>query len=457
MKRILIVEDDKHALLGLVEILKDEGYDVDEAERSAVAFDLLKETHYDLLLTDFMLPDYDGLALAKKAKKLHEDIAIVMMTAYGSVKHAVLALKEGIDNYITKPIDLDELLVVIEKGIRDKLILRENISLKEKIGKKYQFENIIGRSGKMQDVFRKVEKVAPTDTTVLIRGESGTGKELIARAIHFNSSRANNELVEINCASIPETLLESELFGHEKGAFTGAIKQKDGKFEYADGGTIFLDEVGEMPAGVQAKLLRVLQEQKFTRVGGNKPIDVDVRVMAATNADLEAMMKDGEFREDLYYRLNVIPITIPPLRERKEDVAPLIQFFVSKYAQKNKTQEKGISASFFKACEQYYWPGNVRELENALENALVFSEADTLNEADLPLYVVQEPKDLVLTGSVSLEHLPYKQQLEAAERIIIQRAIQECKGNKTHAAKQLGFSIRTLRNKVSKYNISGEE
>lgn len=457
MKRLLIVEDDKHALLGLVEILKEEGYQVAQAERSDDAFKLLNEDQFDLMLTDYMLPDYDGLELSRKAKVVDEHLAIVMMTAFGSVKHAVQALKEGIDNYITKPIDLDELLVVIEKAIRDKTLLRENLSLKDKIGKKYQFSNIIGRSGKMQDLFRKIEKVAPTDTTVLIRGESGTGKELIARAIHFNSSRAKQGMVEINCASIPETLLESELFGHEKGAFTGAIKQKQGKFEYADGGTIFLDEIGEMPHSVQAKLLRVLQEQKFTRVGGNKPIDVNVRVIAATNADLETMINDNVFREDLYYRLNVIPLAIPALRERKEDIAPLVQFFNSRYAKKTKGDLREFSPSFFKACELYHWPGNVRELENAMENAFVMSEQNELSEADLPSYVVHQPKNLELSGSIDLEHLPFRQQLEAAEKIIIERALNECKGNKTHAAKQLGFSIRTLRNKVSKYNITPQD
>lgn len=453
MKKILIVEDDKNALFGLVEILKDEGYDIDSALNAESAYKKLLDNEYDLLLTDFMLPDFDGLKLYEKVKDLRTELAVVMMTAYGSVKHAVQALQAGIDNYITKPIDIDELLIVIAKAIKAKLLIRENISLREKIGKTYRFANIIGISGKMQDLFRTVEKVAATNATILIRGESGTGKELIARALHFNSGRSNSELVEINCASIPETLLESELFGHEKGSFTGAIKQKIGKFEYANGGTIFLDEIAEMPHQVQAKLLRVLQEQKFTRVGGNKSIDVDVRVIAATNADLEAMIQDGEFRDDLYYRLNVIPVQIPPLRERKEDVSALINYFNQKYAEKNKREEKQISANFIKAAERYYWPGNVRELENAMENAILLSDSDELSERDLPSYILSQPSEIKLPDSVSLEHLPFKQQLEAAEKIIIERAIEECKGNKTHAAKQLGFSIRTLRNKVNKYKI----
>lgn len=453
MKRVLIVEDDKNALLGLTEILKDEGYDVAAAETAGMAQDLLRDNDYDIMLTDYMLPDFDGIKLFQKARAIRDDLAVVMMTAHGSVKHAVLALQTGFDNYITKPLDIDELLIVLERAIRDKLLIRENQDLKEKLGKTYKFSNIIGISGKMQDVFKKVTKVSRSDATILIRGESGTGKELIARAIHFNSNRAEKEMVEINCASIPENLLESELFGHEKGSFTGAHKQKIGKFEVADGGTIFLDEIGEMPPAVQAKLLRVLQEQTFTRVGGNDMISVNVRVIAATNADLEVMIKDGDFREDLYYRLNVIPLTIPALRERKEDIGPLIQFFIDKYADRHKTAKKSISGNFLKAAEHYYWPGNVRELENAMENALILSEGDELTEEDLPGYILSEPSDLNLPEAVSLEHMPFKQQLEAAEKIIIIRALEDSKWNKTHAAKQLGFSIRTLRNKINKYDI----
>ena len=453
MKKILIVEDDKNALIGLVEILSDEGYDVDEATTAQHGLDQIENTDFDILLTDYMLPDFDGMELFQKVKAQNPEMAVIMMTAFGSVKHAVQALKIGVDNYLTKPIDIDELLIVINKVLKEKSLLKEYEELKEKVDKTYKFENIIGISGKMQDIFKKIMKVAKTDTTILIRGESGTGKELIARAIHYNSQRNSKKMVEINCASIPETLLESELFGHEKGSFTGAVKQKIGKFELADGGTIFLDEIGEMPVNVQSKLLRVLQERKFTRVGGNATIDVDVRVLAATNADLESMIKDGEFREDLYYRLNVIPLQIPALRERKEDIGPLVQHFIKKYCDKNNLTEKSISQNFLKAVELYYWPGNVRELENAMENAIVLSDKDQLGQDDLPGYIVSEPKEFSKPQSIELEHLPFKQQLEAAEKIIIERAIRECNGNKTHAAKQLGFSIRTLRNKINKYNI----
>jgi two-component system response regulator AtoC len=453
-KRILIIEDDKNALLGLSEILKEESYEVDLAANGEQAYKQYSENNYDLILTDFLLPDTDGLKIAEKIKNLDASIAIVMMTAFGSVKHAVMALKSGIDNYITKPVNIDELLIIIKKSLDEKAVQKENIALKEKLNTTYQFENIIAISGKMMDVFAKVKKVSQTDTTIMIRGESGTGKELIARAIHFNSKRKTQSLIEINCASIPETLLESELFGHEKGSFTGAIKQKIGKFEEAHKGSIFLDEIAEMPINTQAKLLRVLQEQKFTRVGGNQVVEVDVRVIAATNADLESMIEQGEFRDDLYYRLNVIPINIPALRERKEDIAPLVKFFVKKLAERNKIPIKDISAEFLKFCERYYWPGNIRELENALQSAMILGDSSSLQAIDLPEYIRSEPiKDLHLISDISLEHLPFKQQLEVAEKIIIERAIKDSKGNKTHAAKQLGFTLRTLRNKLNKYMI----
>ena len=438
-QRILIVEDDKNALLGLEEILKEEGYQVDTAYDSGSGFEKAQKNDYQLLLTDFLLPDFDGMELMKRLKADHQQMAFVMMTAFGSVKHAVEALKNGADNYLTKPIDLDELLIVIKKAIKEKMLEQENKSLREQINQTYKFDNIIGISGKMQDVFKKTTKVAQTNSTVLIRGESGTGKELIARAIHYGSSRKDSQLVEINCASIPETLLESELFGHEKGSFTGAIKQKTGKFEVADGGTIFLDEIAEMPPNVQSKLLRVLQEQCFTRVGGNDIIRVDARVIAATNANLESLMQDGLFREDLYYRLNVIPIHIPPLRERREDIAPLIQFFLKKLQKRTHAEHKSIGSDFIKSAEAYYWPGNVRELENAIENALTLSEENELHAHDLPSYILTEPNETVVSDAIILDHLPLKQQIGMAEKIIIEKALAACNNNKSHAAKQLGF------------------
>mgnify|MGYP000315155790 CR=1 FL=1 len=453
MTHILIVEDDKNALFGLTEILTDEGFAVKAVDNSIEALQLISENEYDVLLTDFQLPDMDGLELTQHVKKYSQTIAVVMMTAFGSVKHAVRALKEGVDDYLTKPLDIEELLIILDKVIKEKKLLRENESLRDQLHGKYQFDNIIGISGKMQDVFKRITKVAKTDTTVLVRGESGTGKELVARAIHFNSSRSHKELVEINCASIPDTLLESELFGHEKGSFTGAHKQKIGKFEQAHEGTIFLDEIGEMPIALQSKLLRVLQEKKFTRVGGNAVITTDVRVIAATNADLETMIKDGSFREDLYYRLNVIPIQIPALRERKEDIASLVEHFIKKNHTKLGGEIAKSTAGFIKACERYYWPGNIRELENAIENAYVLCDNNELTEGDLPPYVTSEIKEESIVQTIDIEHLPFKNQLEMAEKVIIERALKQSGNNKTHAAKQLGFSIRTMRNKANKYGL----
>ena len=388
--------------------------------------------------------------------KDYPEIKIIMMTAFGTVKNAVNAMKMGIYDYLTKPINLDELLIILRRAIQEQRLIKENDNLKSKLNNKYRFENIIGVSGKMQQVFQKVTKVANSDATVLIRGESGTGKELIARAIHFQSKQKGQPLVEINCASIPENLLESELFGHEKGAFTGAYKMKKGKFEIADKGTLFLDEIGELPLALQAKLLRVLQEHRFTRVGGVDNIEVNVRLIAATNADLEQKMADGLFREDLYYRLNVIPVIIPPLRERLEDIGPLTDHFINKFSEKEGRAIRGINEEARKILLAYEWPGNVRELENAVENSVVMCDGDCITADDLPAYL----KGTRITGSSTLldivmqeNDLSYRDKLEACEREIIRQALIETENNKTRAAKNLGFTLRTLRNKVKKYSL----
>ncbi|MCB0292227.1 MAG: sigma-54-dependent Fis family transcriptional regulator, partial [Calditrichaeota bacterium] len=403
-----------------------------------------------------LLPDRDGLDLSREVLKDYPEIKIIMMTAFGTVKNAVNAMKMGIYDYLTKPINLDELLIILRRAIQEQRLIKENDNLKSKLNNKYRFENIIGVSGKMQQVFQKVTKVANSDATVLIRGESGTGKELIARAIHFQSKQKGQPLVEINCASIPENLLESELFGHEKGAFTGAYKMKKGKFEIADKGTLFLDEIGELPLALQAKLLRVLQEHRFTRVGGVDNIEVNVRLIAATNADLEQKMADGLFREDLYYRLNVIPVIIPPLRERLEDIGPLTDHFINKFSEKEGRAIRGINEEARKILLAYEWPGNVRELENAVENSVVMCDGDCITADDLPAYL----KGTRITGSSTLldivmqeNDLSYRDKLEACEREIIRQALIETENNKTRAAKNLGFTLRTLRNKVKKYSL----
>jgi DNA-binding NtrC family response regulator len=455
--KILVIEDDLNSLEGLAEILEQEKFSVAKSKNAREALAEVKKNNYDIILIDYLLPDRDGLEVSKILLNQFSDIKIIMMTAFGSVKNAVEAMKLGIYDYLTKPIDLDELLIVIRRALKEQQLISENIDLKDKLLQTYSFENIIGVSGKMQEVFRKILKVANTDATVLIRGESGTGKELIARAIHFQSSRLDKALVEINCASIPETLLESELFGHEKGAFTGAYKSKKGKFEIAHMGSLFLDEIGELPLGVQAKLLRVLQDGSFTHVGGIENIEVDVRLIAATNKDLEKAMTDGRFREDLYYRLNVIPIFIPPLRERPEDLGPLIDHFIKVYVEKNKRSVKGIAPDARDLLMSYHWPGNVRELENALENAIVMAEGEYIQVLDLPNYLQTKlsysPESSLAKVIKEQKDLGFRNRLDLCEREIIRQALIESNGNKTHAAKKLGFSLRTLRNKVQKYQL----
>ncbi|MCK6622074.1 MAG: sigma-54-dependent Fis family transcriptional regulator [Calditrichaceae bacterium] len=454
-EKILIVEDDINTLNGLAEILEEENLEICKAKNARMALGEFNKGAFDLVLMDYLLPDQNGLELSGVLLENQPDIKIIMMTAFGTVKNAVNAMKMGIYDYLTKPINLDELLIIIRRALEEKRLISENLDLKSKLTRTYRFENIIGVSGKMQEVFQKIAKVAATDATVLLRGESGTGKELIARAVHFQSKRQNHAMVEINCASIPENLLESELFGHEKGAFTGAYKMKKGKFEIADKGTLFLDEIGELPLSLQAKLLRVLQEKRFNRVGGVDNIEVDVRLIAATNADLEKRMAEKLFREDLYYRLNVIPILIPPLRERLEDIGPLTDHFLKKYVLKDQRQIQGISEEARKLLMGYDWPGNVRELENAIENAVVMCEGTHIAAQDLPAYL-QGPRatgsplfDRVLEDS----NLGYKEKLEACEREIIRQALSETGNNKTQAARKMGFTLRTLRNKVKKYNL----
>ena len=453
--KILIVEDDINTLNGLAEILEDEGFDITKAKNAQLAQNAVKKVNFNVVLMDYLLPDMDGLRLSERLMEVHPHLKIIMMTAFGTVKNAVNSMKMGIYDYLTKPINLDELLIILRRALEEKRLLDENLELKSKIKKTYRFENIIGVSGKMQEVFQKVNKVAGSNASVLLRGDSGTGKELIARAIHYQSKRKDATLVEINCASIPENLLESELFGHEKGAFTGAYKLKLGKFEVADGGTIFLDEIGELPLSLQAKLLRVLQERRFNRVGGVENIEVDVRLIAATNSDLEKKMIENLFREDLYYRLNVIPILIPPLRDRLEDIGPLTDHFIQKYSKKENRSITSISEVARKIMMTYEWPGNVRELENAIENAVVMCDDGVIDENDLPMYLkggrsIDTPLMKIINNG---SDLGYREKLDACEREIIRQALVDNNNNKTKAAQQLGFTLRTLRNKVNKYTL----
>jgi len=453
MAKILVVDDEVHTLEGLSELLTDEGYDIESAISAEEALQKLSKNCIDLLLTDLMLPSLDGLELYLKAKEIDPKITAVIMTAYGSVKSAVSAMREGVYDYVTKPIDFDELLITIKKALDERELKEENIILRDQVDKKYGFENIIGKSGPMQEIFKRIMKVAPTNSTVMIRGESGTGKELIAGALHYKSKRRTKPLIEINCSSFPDSLLESELFGYERGAFTGAYKTKKGRMELSDSGTIFLDEIGDISPAIQVKLLKVLQDKVITRLGSTKNIDIDVRVIAATNTDLEKAIKEGRFREDLYYRLNVITIVVPPLRERKSDIPLLIDHFIEKYSKENNRKIDGITKEALDICLDFHWPGNVRELENAIENAVVMSEGTSITEKDLPSYLHAtslvpsiEINDIELNGN-------FDSQMHQAERLIFERALKEAGGNRTKAAEKLGISLRTMRYKVRKYNL----
>jgi DNA-binding NtrC family response regulator len=379
MAKILIAEDDINTLQGLNTIVSRQGHTVLTAPDGQEAFALMGE-HGDVevLLTDLKMPGLSGLELSRRVRESWPETQVIVMTAFGTVETAVQAMKDGVFDYLTKPVDIEELLVVLDKALKQRALRLENLELRGIVAERFSFENIIGGSGVMKDIFRKVRKVAPTNATVLIQGESGTGKELIARAIHYNSPRARGPMVEVNCASIPPTLIESELFGHEKGAFTGAYRMQKGRFEAADGGTIFLDEISLLGSGLQGQLLRVLQEHAFQRIGGNRRIEVDVRIVAATNQDLKEMVDNGLFREDLYYRLNVVPVHIPPLRMRKQDIPALIDHFIRQQAERNPDAPKRITQGALDALVEYDWPGNVRELENCIENAVVLAEGDVL-------------------------------------------------------------------------------
>jgi len=453
MAKILVAEDDRNALSGLVEILKQEGYSAVGADSARIALRYLEKEHFDVLLTDLRMPEMDGMQLFEHSKALAPELKTIVMTAFSSVKDAVDAMKRGVYEYLTKPIDLDELFVILEKAISEQKLELENADLKRKLKGSYRFRNIIGNSEPMQRVFEKIIKVARSDATVLIRGESGTGKELVARAIHFNGPRGENPLVEISCSSYPETLLESELFGYEKGAFTGATARKRGRFEMAQNGTLFLDEIGEISAAIQTKLLRVLQSRVFSRLGGTDSIKANVRLVAATNKALEDAIEEKTFREDLYYRLNVIPIFMPPLRDRKDDIPALIDHFVRKYVAANKKDPLALTDAALRLCMDYHWPGNVRELENAIENAVVLGEGSQIQPDDLPIYLTTGRRGLANMTSFLEEGDTFKEKVEFAEKIVLENAIKQCGGNKSVAAKQLDISLRTMRYKIRKYNL----
>lgn len=448
-KRILIVEDEEKLRRVMQLQLLSAGFEVEQAGSAEEAIPRLDWA--DLVLTDLKLPGMSGQDLLALAHRQNANVPVVMLTAFGSVETAVEAMKAGAFDFIPKPFSLDHLMQVVNKALEVSSLRDENRQLREALGHRYQFDNIIGRSGAMQEIFATVMRVAPTRATVLLAGESGVGKDLIARAIHFHSPRRDRPFVKINCTAIPENLMESELFGYEKGAFTGANVSKPGKFEQADTGTAFLDEIGDVPASIQVKLLRVLQEREFERLGSNKTLRIDVRVIAATNADLRAALEQGTFREDLYYRLNVVPINIPPLRDRKEDIPFLARHFVEKLAPELGSAATSISEGAIDALMHYHWPGNVRELENVIERSLVLASGAALEPADIRLDNM--PKARAAAPSAAALDLPEGMTLDEYEQAIIREAMRKANGNKSQAARLLGLTRNALRYRLSQMGM----
>jgi two-component system NtrC family response regulator len=453
--KILIAEDEKTQRDLLEGFLEKEGFSVEAAANGREVLHKLEGDFFDIALVDYKMPELDGLQTLREIRKLYPDLPVVMMTAYGTVETAVASMKEGALDYLTKPIDLDELLLMLQKVIERSNLIKENKELKTQLQERYAFPHIVYASPKMEEVMGLVARVAPSQTTILIRGESGTGKELIANAIHYASPRSGKPWVKVSCAAIPETLLESELFGHEKGAFTGATQKRIGRFEEADGGSIFLDEIGDLSPGTQVKLLRILQDKEFQRLGSNFSLKSDVRVITATHRNLEEAIKTGLFREDLYYRLNVISITLPSLRERREDISLLIDHFLKKYSKENQKSISDISQEARTLLLRYPYPGNVRELENLVERAVVLCRGEMITTQDLPFHLKEEKPEKPWESSKKIKSLP--ESLEEIERDSIVKALHQHQGVQTKAAESLGISERVLRYKMKKYGIRFEE
>jgi DNA-binding NtrC family response regulator len=455
MANILIVEDEPR-MRRLLEIsLGEDGHMVQTAEDAEKGLAHLRKESVDLVVTDLKLPGMNGLEFLQEGKRLNPALPFIVMTAYGSVETAVDAMKAGASNYVLKPFTMAEMKLVIHKELDVQQVRDENLRLREALGQRYHFHNIIAHSKKMQEVLGLVERVAPTNSTVLIGGESGVGKDLIARAIHQHSRRAAGPFIKINSTAIPDTLFESELFGFERGAFTGAMASKPGKFELADKGTLFLDEIGDVPAPVQVKLLRVLQEREFERLGGTRTLKVDVRMIAATNRDLRAALEEGTFREDLYYRLNVVPIDIPPLREHKEDIPDLVNHFLARLAAGSQKPVERITPAALAVLMNYHWPGNVRQLENMVERAVALSPGPVIDAQDIHLDTVPG-KAGTAAASGAGDFLPEGMTLEQWEDHMIQEALRRANGNKSQAARLLGLSRNALRYRLGKIGVADE-
>ena len=448
--KILVVDDERSHRQMIEAVLSAEGYEIAQADNGQAAIDAVEEKFYDLVIMDIRMPELGGIEALKKIKTISPGIPIILMTAYASVGTAVDALKSGASDYLTKPLDIEELKILVAKTMRFHQLEEENIYLKERLNDRFDFSSIIGRSPAMNKLFETMALVAPSEATVLIVGESGTGKELIANAIHQNSPRKDRPFIKVNCAALPETLLESELFGHEKGSFTGAIARKQGRFQLAHKSSIFLDEIAEMAPTTQAKILRVLQEREFEPLGGIHTIKVDTRIIAATNKQLDEEIKAGRFREDLYYRLNVVSLEVPPLRKRGDDVALLTDFFLKKYTEKNNKLIKGFTPRAMDLLMRHEWPGNVRELENIVERAVIMARGEMITPMEFP----ENLKELDLELKEARINIAAGRSLKEVEKEMILRTLDETGGNRTHAADILGISRRTLQLKLKEYGIN---
>jgi two-component system NtrC family response regulator len=454
MDTILVVDDEKNYLLVMETLLAGAGYEVLTIDSGEEALELTRRNDLDLIITDMKMPRMSGIELMEQLKQVYPDLPVIMMTAYGTVEKAVEAMKKGAFDYILKPFKNEELLLTIAKALDLRHLLTENRRLKQDLEQRYRFENIVGNSKVMQSIFAMVEKVAQTRATVLISGESGTGKELIARAIHHRSPRNSGPFISVNCGALTETLLESELFGHERGAFTNAVAMRKGRFELAEGGTLFLDEVAEMSPALQVKLLRVLQEMEFERVGGVKTIRVDVRVVAASNRELKVEVVAGNFREDLFYRLNVVYMEMPPLRLRSEDIPLLVMHFMNKYSEANHKEGIRLEPEVMKILLRYPWPGNVRELENVIERAVILCSHNTITADDLPANVAEAPETEFNIDLLVPSHIPLPEALEKIEELMIRRALNQSGYVQVRAAELLGITKSLLQYKLKKYQIT---
>jgi DNA-binding NtrC family response regulator len=450
---LLIIDDDPHVLQGLKEILEGENYDVETAADGETGLGRVQERSFDLVLTDLSLPGLDGMEILHFLVRHQPHCLCIIITGHGSIKNAVDSMRLGAFHYLTKPVDPQELRLVVSRALEHRRLKQENLQLKKQLHKRFGFAKMVGTSEAITRVFDLIRKVADTDATVLILGESGTGKELIAHALHYNSLRRDGPLVPVNCAAIPEELLESELFGHERGAFTHAVRTRIGRFEQANGGTVFLDEIADMSPALQVKILRVLQDRSFERIGGLKTLRVDIRVIAATNQDLEEMVRRGRFREDLYYRLNVIPIQVPPLRDRTADIPLLVQHFLQEFCRKKKTPPQRFTPAALELLLNYPWPGNVRELENLLERLVILSEGELIEVADLPERFRRHPQTPGAIKDLPQQGLQLTAVVQEFEKDLIIKALEKSHWVKSRAAQLLGLNRTTLLEKMKKQHI----